>query len=405
MTDREILNFALESGIIDINTLQGEIAMNERKKYLERHKNKIWQSGNGKWNTYIDLPTENKRRRIKRSTKESLEDVIIEYYKKEVHDITIKELFYEWILRKLEYGEIQKQTYDRYEVDFNRFFGNSKIADYKVKYISEDDLEDFIRRTINKMELSSKAWGNLRTLINGMFKYARKRGYSNIKISVFMDELELSNKIFRKKELHENDFENIFTDCEIDKLIEYLEEKRTINDLAILIGIYTGMRVGEIVAIKHEDIFDDYIYVRRTQIKYIGDNGKYVSEIRDNPKTEAGIRKVAISNKLRPILCELRKRSLGNEFLFFDERIGKVKTIHSIDAHLYRVCERVGIPKRSMHVLRKTFATRLINAGVDEAVIINQMGHTEIETTKQYYYYNNKSISQIAEKINRAIDF
>lgn len=58
-----------------------------------------------------------------------------------------------------------------------------------------------------------------------------------------------------------------------------------------------------------------------------------------------------------------------------------------------------------MHVLRKTFATRLINAGIDEAVIINQMGHTEIETTKQYYYYNDKSISQIAEKINNAINF
>ena len=137
----------------------------------------------------------------------------------------------------------------------------------------------------------------------------------------------------------------------------------------------------------------------------MNENGKYVSEIRNNPKTDAGVRKVAISNKLRPILNDLRKVSFENEYLFYVPKQKKVKTIHSVDSYLYRACEQIGIPKRSMHVLRKTFATRLINAGVDEAVIINQMGHTEIETTKQYYYYNNKSISQIAEKINNAINF
>lgn len=404
MTEKEMLNYAIESGILDLGTIQKKIEMNERKKYLDMHKNKVWQSKNGQWNTYVDdLSSAEKRRRIKRSTRESIEDAIIEHYKNCSHDITIKELFYEWVEKKIEYGEIQKQTYDRYEVDFNRFFGDSNLLNSKVRYISEDDLEDFIRKTIHSFNLSSKAWGNLRTIINGMFKFARKRGYSNIKISVFMDELELSKRIFKKRDI--DDFENIFTDQEIEKLIEYLENHKTMNDLAILIAIYTGMRVGEIVALKHEDIFQSYIYVRRTQVKYIGDDGKYISEIRNNPKTEAGVRKVAISEKLRPSLNELRKISLGNEFLFFDAKTEKVKTIHSIDAHLYRVCERIGIRKRSMHVLRKTYATRLINAGVDESVIINQMGHTEIETTKKYYYYNDKLIDQIADKINEAINF
>ena len=72
---------------------------------------------------------------------------------------------------------------------------------------------------------------------------------------------------------------------------------------------------------------------------------------------------------------------------------------------LYRACEKVNIPKRSMHVLRKTYATRLINAGVDEAIIINQMGHSEFATTKSYYYYNDKLINQVAEKIQQAINF
>ena len=54
ITDKEILNFALDNGIIDIDTLKEKIEMNERKKYLKMHKNKIWQPQNGKWNTYVD---------------------------------------------------------------------------------------------------------------------------------------------------------------------------------------------------------------------------------------------------------------------------------------------------------------------------------------------------------------
>ncbi len=404
ISDKQLLNFAIENDIIDVGALKEQIAMNERKKYLDMHTNKIWKSDDGKWNTYIeDSSTVSGRRRIRRNDLKSVEDVIVSYYKADHHDITVKELFYEWIDRKMSYGEIQKQTYDRYEVDFNRFFGDWKFANAKVNYITEEDLEDFIRKTIHDMNLSAKGWANLRTLLNGMFKYAKKRGYSNIRMRLFMDELELSKKVFAKKQ--RNDCDNIFTDRELECVLDYVKNDNSLNGMAVLIAIYTGMRVGEIVALKHEDIFDNYIYVHRTQIKYLGEDGKYVYDIRDCPKTDAGVRKVAISEKLKPILIHLRKYSIDNEYLFYDKSNKKIKTIHCIDSYLYRVCEKVGIPKRSMHVLRKTYATRLLNANVDEAIIINQMGHTEIETTKKYYYYNDKSIKQIAEKINTAINY
>lgn len=58
-----------------------------------------------------------------------------------------------------------------------------------------------------------------------------------------------------------------------------------------------------------------------------------------------------------------------------------------------------------MHVLRKTYATRLLNSNVDEAIVINQMGHTDIATTKGYYYYNDKTMEKMADLIGNVISY
>ena len=126
-------------------------------------------------------------------------------------------------------------------------------------------------------------------------------------------------------------------------------------------------------------------------------------EVRDTPKTEAGIRKVVIVDKLRPIIKQLRHINPFTEYVF--EKNGVLITKQSPSKCLYRACENVGIPKRSMHKLRKTFATRLINANVDEAVITNQMGHTDIMTTKDFYYYNDKNIKRMTDMIGDVINY
>ena len=56
-----------------------------------------------------------------------------------------------------------------------------------------------------------------------------------------------------------------------------------------------------------------------------------------------------------------------------------------------------------MHGLRRYYATKLINAGVEETIIISQMGHTDFNTTKNHYYKNNKEKEYIAETVIKAI--
>lgn len=402
MTERQMLKYAIESGIIDINTLQTQIEMNERKKYLEMHKNKVWQGSNGYYYTKVqDKTKKDGRRLIKKKTVQELEDEIVEHYKNAENEPTIEDVFHEWVEQKLKYGEIQRQTAERYDIDFNRFFVETGFQKRKVRYVEEYELEDFIKTSIYSKKLTAKAWANLRTIINGIFKYAKKRGYTELSISSFLGDLDISKKSFTKK--IKPDEQCVFSDAEMGKILEYLNENPNLGNLGVMLAAYTGMRVGEVVALKWEDVKEDYIYVHRTQIRHHGEDGKEVYETKDFPKTDAGVRKVVIVDGLRPVLKRLKMLSPFSESIFVKN--GKIITKHVLDMCIYRACEMTGIPQRGMHVLRKTFATRLINSHIDDAIIINQMGHTDIETTRGYYYYNDKTFEVMSKSINNAINF
>lgn len=398
-SDKELLNYALENGMIDVSTIQKTIEMNERKKYLEMHNHEVWQGKDGYFYTKVDDETKpGGRRMIKKSKREAVEDAIVDFYKTRKDEPTIESVFTEWVEQKMEYGEIQRQTQERYQVDFDRFF--KEIKDKKIRYITEDDLEQFVKLSIYQNNLKAKAWGNLRSILSGMFKFAKKRGYTNISITSFLGDLEISRKAFCKDK--KTDEESVFTDLEMRKLVKCLREKPDIANLAILMAAYTGMRAGEVVALKWEDVNDKYIYVHRTQIRYRED-GKEIYEIRDFPKTEAGVRKIVIVDNLRPILKSLRMMNPFTEYVFIKDGEVMKKCVPS--SSLRRMCDKAGIPRRGMHVLRKTYATRLLNANVEESVVKNQMGHTDIATTKGHYYYNDKGFESMAESIGKVINY
>lgn len=400
-SENEMLQFALENGIIDIDTIQTQIEMNERKKYLNLHKNEIWKGKDGKYRTYlIDEEAKSGRRQVVRKTKKEIENVIIKFYKSKNPEPTVEDIFLKWINRKLEYCEIQRQTYDRYTRDFESSF--EKIRHLKIRYISEDKLEEFIKTTIRDQNLTAKRWSNVRLILKGIFKYAKKTGYTNISITEFMGDLELSRKIFKHKK--RNDYENVFTDDEVKKIFEYVKnDTPNIVRYGILLTFYTGLRVGELVALTYADInmYERYINVNKTEVRYKGDDGKYVYEVRDSAKTDAGDRKVIIPEEALTIIKEIRKLNPFGRYIFTQN--GKRVNTTIFDKSIRNLCKSVGIPIRSMHKIRKTYATKLINAGVSDRLIIDQMGHTDISTTRMYYYYNNFGKKEAEYQLKNAL--
>ena len=399
-SNTELLNAAIKSGMLSVSDIQSYITMNERKRYLDSHTHKIWSKEN-KYYTY--LPDEHSARGmklLKRTSLRALEDSIIAYYKEQEKSPHFNNIFNSWIEEKIKYGEIQKQTKDRYVADYERFIAGTNIEKIKFKSITEEILEDFIKSTIHTKKLTSKAWSGLRTIINGCFKYGKKHGHTLISITQFMGDMELSSKIFEKK--IKLDDEYVFTDEEL-KLIEnkiMLEDKSLLNRGVLLI-FQTNLRTGELSALKWSDIHDDYINISKTEVRY-KDNGKYVFEVRDFPKTEAGVRKVILTDKAKAILNDIRTLNPDSDYIFVKngKRIrGKLFT-----SKLYRICDKLNIKRRSAHKARMTYATKLIDAGVPTKLITQQMGHKNISTTLGHYYYNNKTLETSKGLIYDALD-
>lgn len=406
LSNNELLKYALENGMIDINTIQKQIEMNERLKYLEMHQNEIWKGKDDKWYTYLPDEKYNKGRRlIKRKTELLLKDAIVDHYKEAEKAPYMKNVFYEWVDSKLKYGEIQKQTYDRYVMDFIRFIDNSRISQIRFQYITEDMLEDYIRTTIHDKNLTAKAWGNLRIIIVGIFKYAKKKGYTKISITNFMGDLDLSTKLFKK--VYKKDYKEVFTNEEVNKIVDYIHSgRKNIVNLGILLAFYTGLRSGELAALSYKDfdLLNRRIYITKTEVHYKIDDGSTVYEIREAPKTEAGYRDVVISEECIYLYNEIRKLNPFAEYLFVDASGQRIKE-YVFSHKLYRICKKLNIVPKSIHKARKTYATKLINANVNERLIMKQMGHKDISTTRSYYSFDNLSEDEKKEQIKRAISY
>lgn len=383
----EILWFIINNGMINIDDVQNNMEAMKREKILKRHPYKIWEGKDGKWYTY--LPNEEKGRILKkRATQKAIEDDVIEYWKVETENPTLKDLFYEWMHGKLDYKDICTGTFNRYEKDFKRFFEDeSDFSSRRIRDIKADEIEPFLRGAISKYSLTAKAYSNLRTITYGIFKYAKKKEYISWSISQTVGDMELPKKSFRK--VIKEDDEEVFSDEEMAKLLKYLSEVPDMLNLGIILMFCTGVRVGELVAMKWCDITDNSIKIRRTEISYKNDDGENVCEIRDYPKTEAGVRTVFVPTEFTSIIRRLRLLSGNQEYVFWKD--GHNIKAMQIRKRLYLICKKAGIKKKSPHKLRKTYVSILLDNGIDKRLVQDVAGHAQIATSERNYHRNRKS--------------
>ena len=375
--------------------MQERIEMTKREELLKKHPFEIWKGSDNLWHTY--LPDEEKgRMHKKRKNRKDLEDVVVDYWKREEEDPTVKDVFYKWINSKLELKEISKATYDRYERDFKKFFiQTSDFGKRRVKEITDDDIERFVKKSIADNELTVKSFANLRTLIYGIFKKCRKM--IDFSISQLMQDIEISSKSFRK--VIKEDDEEVFTEEEYPKVLSYLLDHIDIINLGILLMFSTGIRIGELCTLKREDISDCSVKIRRTETIYKNENGEMVYEVKEYPKTDAGVREAAIPASDHWIIRKLISMNPFGEFLFQND--GERIRSYVFRNRLGTICNKTGIVRKSPHKIRKTYGTILLDNNVDKRLVIEQMGHADVATTEKSYHRNRRNINRKSEILDK----
>ena len=395
----ELLKYALDNGIIDLSHVQLEVEMSKREELLKMHNFKIWQGEDYYWRTHLIV--DDKRKLIKRKKKSDLEDILVDFYRKEVENPTIEEIFYEWNDRRFDLGKISSSTHERNEQIFKRHYAD--FGKNHIKSTESDDFEDFLEEQISKCNLTAKAFSNLKGITRGFLKRAKKRKFISWSPEIMLDDMDVSDHDF-KKVIKENSQE-VFDESDLPKMIAVMESDMDLKNAGIMLMFLTGIRVGELVTLKHSDFDGNTFNIRRTEtrIKKSDGNG-YDYLVKEYPKTKAGIRTAIIPETYQWLAVRLKCCNPFHEYIFVDDG-GKRMTTNVFRRRMERLCKKAHVIRKSPHKARKTYASILLDNNIDNKMITDLMGHTDIQCTEIYYHKSRKSIERKAEALNNIPEF
>ncbi len=185
-----------------------------------------------------------------------------------------------------------------------------------------------------------------------------------------------------------------FTKEEQQKIEILAQTKR--KYFGIMFALYTGVRIGELLALKWED-FDEresIIKVSKTTYMLKKDNGTW-EQINDSPKTQSSVREIPIATKIKKLLLAHKKQS-NSEYII--DNIGKQMQIRHYQFTFEYMLKKLNIQHKGFHALRHTFATRALECGVDIKTLSELLGHSKTSITLDRYVHT--SMAQKKKAIN-----
>lgn len=398
-TQNELLKYAIESGILDIALVQEQVDMQKRKELLAKHKYEIWKGNDGYWRTYLP-DAEKGRKLIKKKEQKGVEDEVIYFIRQEEENPTVEDIFCEWNDRRLQLKKISAATHQRNRNFYQRHF--KEMGKRRIKSISEDEWEDFLEEQIPKYDLTAKAFSGLKGITKGFLKRAKKRKLITFNVEEMFSELDTSETDFKRT--IKEDYQEVFNEQETDTMIKYLVNHLDLSNMAILLMFVTGMRIGEVVCLKHDDFSENTINVRRTETRYKTEfDTSYHIEVKDFPKTRAGARTIVVPKTYEWLLSKIRITNPFGEYVFADG--DKRITAQVVRMRQCRLCDKLNIYHKSPHKIRKTYGSILLDNNVDEKFVLSQMGHTDVRCTENHYHRNRRTINEKSEILSRIPDF
>ncbi len=256
----------------------------------------------------------------------------------------------------------------------------------KVDRISNDMVNRFIReksengRLDKKGGLAPKTINDLVSLLNQIMLFAQKKGYAK---GYNLDWIKPNQEY---KEL------TILSKSEQNQLAGYLKLDTDAVKFGVLISLYTGIRLGELCALKWSDINiqDGTLKIDKT-IQRIKNTEKYATTktkiVIDKPKSQKSLRVVPIPSFLHDKLSSQRNRSFNNSYILTgDNTFIEPRTYQK---HFKRILKGANIRDVNFHALRHTYATRAIESGIDIKTLSELLGHSSVKFTLERYVHSS----------------
>ena len=316
-------------------------------------------------------------------------------------DATIVSICEEYENKRVKNKEIKPNSYSR-NMQTIKSIGNNKFANIPIQNVTVNQIKQYLESERVK---SNSSIDKYYRKIKNAYSIAYAKG-------IIQNNLFLIGDCIKKPESFKEDKKvDAFTRKEEYILTEYIKTHESKYNLILLVALYTGMRIGEILALRPSDIHISgnigSIDVKRTLTKDI--HNKVV--IGDITKTKNGLRTIDLTPLAVPIIQKALAQYKENKYdVLFCQSDGKLYTDGQVNSAFKIICKNAGLRVVTLkhkkvgksqgihyvnykssdshtHMLRHTFATRCIESGIAIEVLQKILGHADITTTINTYGY------------------
>lgn len=294
----------------------------------------------------------------------------------------LKDWIYIW-LNKYEKNIIRFRTFVKYEHYINNHIV-PVLGEYNLTELTPQVLQDFVIQKINGGNLitgQGLAMTTTRNMVAVLKRALKKAVTLEIIEKEYTDTITLP-PISEKRV-------TAFEKTEQKTLENYCLSHSRKNYLGIVICLYTGIRLGELLALTWDDIdFEKRLMsinksvctIRRMQEKIV---------VIERPKTKTSVRVIPVPRQLVSILRKMKAKK-RSEFVI------ETKTRNMVEQRAYqrtyqRILKRIGLPYHNFHALRHTFATRALEMGMDVKTVSEILGHKSASMTLSRYTHSMMS--------------
>ena len=354
----------------------------------------IYQRPNGLWCAELTLGYDEQGKRIKKS----FYSMDLERLQKEINDakvrydrnlITQKNSYTieEWVrfwLENYKIHSLKSKTFDNYEYALEKHikghFGDIKLDKVKPSMIQQ------LYNSMQNRKFSTSTIKKVHVALNQSFEQAIKNElmFTNPCNAVTIPKIEKRKAVALSVQQQES-FEQA---CRESKRNDKSEKNNKCN--LFLFALDTGMRIGEIIALIWDDVDmnEKIVNVSNTASTVINRDEDAETKrkiVIDSAKTDKSVRTIPMTKRVVKIIEEQKDLTQNKDFIF-SSRNATILMERNLEREFHRICDKAGLDKMvTIHTLRHTFASRMIERKVEPKALCDLMGHSSIQVTYDVY--------------------